>query len=77
MPPKPKALTAARRGCRRRLGGRKRGLGSKNLRECRIGAHLVHVAAAHADRTNQLIFHDDRQTTSDEVISEAGGLTEV
>src|SRR5204862_8245781 len=66
---------------RRGGGGRRRRpkwrLWSKNLGEGGIGAHLVHSAAAHADRTNQLILHDDRESDTDEVRSEAGGLTEV
>ena len=70
------AATTARCGLSR-LGRWKRRLRSKNFRERCISAHLVRISATHADRTNQLIFHDDRQAATDEVISEAGGLTEV
>src|SRR5437867_3472035 len=69
--------TPARRGAGGRRRRRKWRLWSKNLGEGGIGAHLVHIAAAHADRTNQLILHNDRESATHEVISEAGGLTEV
>jgi hypothetical protein len=40
---------------------RRRGLGAEDGRERDMCALLVHVRAAHTDRTNELIVHDDRQ----------------
>src|SRR5215472_348558 len=56
---------------------RKRRLGSENLREGGIRAHLVHIAATNTDRTNQLILHNDRQSASNKVIRQTRGLTKL
>jgi hypothetical protein len=42
-----------------------------------MGAKLILVPATHTDGADEIAVHDDRQTTSDEVIRQASGLTEV
>jgi hypothetical protein len=52
----------------RRHGLRDGRLRPKHLNERLVGALLVGISAADADRTDQLIIHHDGQTTADEVV---------
>ena len=42
----------------------KRRLWSKHLHECLVRALLVRISAAHSDRANELVIHNDRQAPS-------------
>ena len=54
-----------------RHGLRDGGLRPEYLNERLVGALLVGISAADADRTDHLIVHHDGQTTADEVVRQA------
>ena len=65
------AATAGRHGLRDRR------LRPENLNERLVGALLVGISAAHANRADHLIVHYDGQTAANEVVRQALLLAEI